>query len=153
MDAHKRKQSLQHYYSPDRTTLVERVGSSSTPKREDSRLKRQVLRIMDRLLNLGDADTERDETPDPATIRLREDAAPESEAGAKMSTSKSITYEYIQMRFTRSIAQARANQNEDEVLRLERLLTLMENGEVHPVQAARHAWLNPAFRNHLLDKK
>jgi hypothetical protein len=59
-----------------------------------------------------------------------------------------VTYDYIHMRFLRSIEQARADADDDEVLRLRRLLTLMENGEVHPVQAARYAWLNPAVREH-----
>ncbi len=130
--------------------------TTSRPRRDDSRLKHKVLRIMDRLMNMGETTAQREDPPevparpDPGTILLRPEeleAAPDDHASREAHTSKSITYEYIQMRFMRSIAQARSVQDHDEVLRLERLLTLMENGEVHPVQAARYAWLSPAYRN------
>lgn len=155
MDADERKQALQHHYSPDRTTLMDRV-TTSRPRQEQPRLRRTVLRIMDRLMNMGENNEpkndppEKPTAPDPGTILLRPDELTpdlEQEKLNGFSTSKSLTYEYIQVRFIRSIAQARSVQDYDEVLRLERLLTLMENGEVHPVQAARHAWLTPAYRD------
>lgn len=156
MDAHERKQALESHYSEDRTTLMQRVGSSASGN-DNSKLKRSVLRIMDRLMNMGEKKPETEPTAkrtDPTTIALPPEAVqtPSILDDPNISTSKSITYEYIQMRFSRSIALARANQDHDEVLRLQRLLTLMERGEVHPVQAARHAWLNPAFRERLTKK-
>jgi len=130
--------------------------TTSRPRQEQPRLKRTVLRIMDRLMNMGETAARREAAPeepappDPGTILMRPEelgAAPEQDPLDETASSKSLTYEYIQVRFLRSIAQARAMQDRDEVLRLERLLTLMENGEVHPVQAARYAWLSPAYRD------
>jgi len=141
MDSAERKRELNHHYMPDRTTMMERravVPSSSRSQRPTAKLQRQVLRVIDRLLNLGD--------PAPNTNTIQLPPEPDLPVLDGELDSEQINYEYVHDRLGRSIEQADRRGDQTEALRLNRLLYLLERGEIRPIKAARYAWLKPAAR-------